>query len=369
MSELPGNSILPNIRCAQHRILAGSILASVLLAACGLAYERGSDGIGDPYYPMLGNGGYDVSHYSIEVDVDLEARTIDAMVIIEATATQNLSTFNLDFGEYEVKEVRVNGEVADYEQMEREFTVIPSGPLRAGKEFVTSVSYHGNPQENVRRNQISSINIHEGWIFFADGVYVVGKPVVASIWFPVNEHPADKATYTFKITVPKPYEVAANGLLLSRIDNGDTWTYLWSARDPMASYLATVAIGEFDVEVERGPGGLIIRNYYQQDIYKRFRRWFKDQAEMIAYFESAFGPYPFEAYGVVLQDIFPPYIPLAMETQTMSLFTPEYAEELIVAHELAHQWFGDSISLNTWKDIWLNEGFASYAEILWLEHS
>ena len=191
--------------------------------------------------------------------------------------------------------------------------------------------------------------------------------------FPVNDHPLDKATYSFRVTVPKPFEVAANGVLVETIDHGDTTTFVWEARDPMASYLATVNIGEFDVETEQGPNGIPIRNYYAAGLEEGIRKPFARQAEMLALYSDIFGPYPFEVYGSVVMDA---EIGGALETQTLSIFGVDVINlediprtEQIVAHEAAHQWIGNSVSLADWSDIWLNESFAAYAEGLWVEHT
>jgi aminopeptidase N len=212
--------------------------------------------------------------------------------------------------------------------------------------------------------------ISMGWNHYEGGVYVASEPAGAHNWFPANDHPCDKATYTFVITAPKPYVVAANGLLRTTTDNGPTTTYVWEVRAPMASYLASVNISDFARVEQQGPNGLLIRNYFPRERASELRDEFEPTAEMIEFFNGIFGPYPFEAYGVVVANTELGY---ALENQTLSLFglgieqAGEHAHR-IVAHELAHQWFGNSVSLKTWKDMWLNEGFASYAEILWQEH-
>ena len=200
----------------------------------------------------------------------------------------------------------------------------------------------------------------------------MSEPDGAASFFPTNDHPLDKASYTFRVTVPEPFEVAANGVLTETIDNGDTNTFLFEARDPMASYLTTINIDEFDVETMESESGTPIRNYYATGLPEEVRRPFARQGEMLAYFGELFGPYPFEIYGSLVLDV---PIGAALETQTLSIYgldmiAVNYVDstELVVAHELAHQWFGDSVSVADWKDIWLNEGFATYAEGLWVEH-
>jgi len=196
---------------------------------------------------------------------------------------------------------------------------------------------------------------------------VAGEPYSASSWYPVNEHPLDKATYTLRITVDAEFVVGANGVLQDELTNDDgTVTYIWESADPMASYLVTLAIGDFEIDRGESESGVPVRNYFAVGLPQDTIEPFELQPAMIDYFESVFGPYPFEVYGSVVHD-FP--IGFALETQTLSTFGRAFTGEGVVAHELAHQWFGNSVSLSQWQDIWLNEGFATYSEVLWIEHS
>jgi aminopeptidase N len=184
-------------------------------------------------------------------------------------------------------------------------------------------------------------------------------------WYPVNNHPLDKASYTFRISVARPYVVAANGLLEAEIEQGQMVTYVWQMDDPMASYLATVNIGRYVRVEESGPDGLLIRNYFPVEASERLKNAFSRTAEMIDYFSDLLGPYPFDVYGVIVVG---DDLGFALETQTLSIFGATSARESTVAHELMHQWLGNSVSPATWQDIWLNEGFAEYFTMLWLEH-
>lgn len=347
------------------------IVFCAVMFAAGLVFaqdQQGAPGIGDDYFPELGNGGYDAQHYTLDLAWDDETNNLSGTTTINASATQDLTTFNLDFLGFDISEITVNGQSAEFNRDGRELTITPSETLESGAEFTTAVSYSGVPGEGVP-------NYYDvfarGWNRYQGGVYVASEPNGAAYWYPVNDHPLDKATYTLTITVPKPYVVAANGLLKDMVEAGDTVTYTWEAENPIASYLVTVNIGDFVVEQAKGPNGLPIRNYFPQSLFQQGILTFKPTSDMIQFFSDTFGPYPFDAYGVVVADT---RLGFALETQTMTLFGRDAVlngsrSEDVIAHELSHQWFGDSVSLAEWKDIWLNEGFATYAAALWYEHT
>ena len=332
----------------------------------------GAEGLGDSRYPLLGNGGYDVQHYTLDFDVtDVESSSLDAVTTIEAQATQDLSSFNLDFTGFDLASITVNGQPAEFSRDGQELTVTPTHPINQGDDFAVEVQYSGSPQPT-QSISVDEREIPTGWVPFMGGSYVLSEPNGAENYYPVNNHPLDKASYTFNVTTPKPYEVVANGILEETIDNGDTNTYVFEARDPMAGYLSTINIYEgFNTETETSANGVQIRNYFAEGIPEEQLAPFDRQPEMVDYFSEIFGPYPFEAYGSVVVNT--PINVSALETQTLSIFGLEALArpdlESVVAHELAHQWFGDSVSLSDWGDIWLNESFATYAQGLWIEES
>jgi aminopeptidase N len=329
----------------------------------------GAAGAGDAYFPDLGNGGYDVVHYDLAISVpDPHQNQISGSATITAKASQALSRFDLDLSGLTVGSVTVDGNAATNVARDgRELVVTPAKPIDNDATFTTVVAYSGGPEPR----STPAIPIAVGWIATGDGSFVVSEPEGASTWFPVNDHPSDKATYTFHLEVPDGTTAVANGDLVSRAPNPSgtvTWTY--DEKQPMASYLAEVAIGDYQVTNAAGPDGIAIRNVFQSSVAADVAPAFANTPDMISYFESLFGPFPFDIYGGLVVN---ERLGDALETQTLSIFGFDVLSDndpaVVVSHELAHQWFGDTVSLETWKDIWLNEGFATYAEWLWTEHA
>jgi len=331
-----------------------------------LPFTPGAAGIGDSFYPGLGNGGYDVEHYSIDLVYHTDG-TIEAEVDIDATATQNLSGFNLDFVGWEIEQLTVDGDSASHRRDRDELViqhVIPSG-----NHFEIEISYHGTPEPM----QSAALPPRIGWLAGRSGEqFVVAEPDAAHSWFPSNDHPIDKATYSFAVTVPTDFVAAANGELTDVVEGEGTTTYHWSMEAPMASYLATVVIGDgwhiVEDPISAEEAGFPIRNMLPLDLVEDPPVALGQIGEMINVLEEAFGPYPFDRYGIAVVDGETD----ALENQTLSVFPRVTVDapffEYVHVHELAHQWFGNSVSVAQWSDMWLNEGFATFAELLWVEH-
>ena len=542
----------------------------------GGTFTPGAAGVGDPYFPSDGNGGYDVSHYDLDVRYQPGVNLLTGRGVIKARATQNLSQFNLDLKGLTVRSVKVNGGRANWTRPAGtdELVITPARGLRDGRRFTVEIRYDGNPQPN---NGPGS----DGFIPTDDGALVIGEPHVASSWFPVNDHPSDKASYDVRMTVPAGLEAVSNGVLVdSQTRNG--WTsWKWRAKEPMASYLATATVGEFDLNSYRSKGisfvdavdpdlfdpvatpttgSNLLISQTDDSSYKRLTRtisvpaegaqlsywvtrdteqpwdftfveartaglddwttlpdvnghtnadlgfscpgwlqihpflahyqtdngdftcsasgtsgswnaatgksqgpeqWTVDlssysgknvevsisyasdevvqhngvfvddivvstgegstsfeadgdefdgwvvagapvgspgnakdwiigtvanlprpvgevvnaslarEPEIVDFLSQQFGRYPFSASGGIVDDV--QGLGFALENQTrpiyaVDFFTDEASGASVIAHELAHQWFGDSLAVHRWQHIWLNEGFATYAEWLWSEH-
>ncbi len=327
----------------------------------------GGESIGDAYYPNIGNTGYDVAHYDLTLAVEVPGDDqVTAIAAIDLTTTETLSRFSLDFDDsLTVSSVEVSNLDASFEQTANKLRISPAESLVAGSDHTVTIAYSGQPLTIDSGTRIGNIGWHD-----TPAVSVsVGEPFGAQTWYPVNDHPSDKATYTFNLDVDDIFIGIANGVLTNNeVENGRRLT-TWEMRQPMASYLATVAIGDFTL-VQSEPGaGIDVFDAVPTRLTDVFVGDFELTDEMLETFTELFGPYPFDEYGVLIADT---ELGFALETQGRSLFSSAFVDgdgsiERIVAHELAHQWFGNNVSPATWQDIWLNEGFASYAEDLWIE--
>jgi aminopeptidase N len=330
--------------------------------------QPGADGVGDPYFPGLGNGGYDVDHYTLAITWSPDDGTISGTTTIDATATQDLSRFNLDLSGLEVASVRVDGEDAAFDRVDRELEITPAADIRNEAQFTAVVTYAGTPEPVSDGTDLFEV----GWQTDGREAFVVSEPAGAATFFPVNDHPTDKATYTFEVTAPEDQVVAANGILIGEEELGlgqKVWTY--ESRDPMASYLVQIAIGDYELVDGGRAGDVVIRHAFHRSVADAAAATTSRTVEMIDVLDDVFGPYPFEAYGVLAVD---QDLGFALETQTLTIIGTDIARsgrgaDVLLLHELSHQWVGDAVSPATWKDIWLNEGFATYSEWLWTERT
>jgi Peptidase family M1 domain/Peptidase M1 N-terminal domain len=240
-------------------LVAGAGAGPASASDRGWGFSPGAPGIGDPYFPLDGNGGYDTRHYLLDVRYAPATDTLKGYARIRATAKQNLSTFNLDLVGMNVRAITVNGRWASWSRDGDELTVEPRRGLRKNSRFTTVIAYDGVPR---------TLDDGSGFIHTDDGTLVIGEPDVAATWYPVNDHPLDKAAYTFRITVPAGLEAVANGVLEGRHTRHGSTTWVWDAEEPMASYLTTATIGEFDLDAYRA-GGIRYWDAIDPDLFTR----------------------------------------------------------------------------------------------------
>ncbi|WP_405684052.1 M1 family metallopeptidase [Streptomyces sp. NBC_00057] len=322
-------------------------------------------GIGDPLFPRLGNPGYDVLSYDIGLTYHgSNSKPLDAVTTIEARTTEPLDRINLDFAQGTVRTVEINGLRADFAAADEDLVIQPPGRLPAGVPLHITVRHTSDP--NGGRDS-------GGWLRTADGLAMANQADAAHRVFPSNDHPADKAYFTFRITAPKDLTVVANGLPAGTARNGAETTWTYRTEHPMATELAQVTIGRSTVLKRTGPHGLPVRDVVPSADRKRLEPWLSKTPGQLEWMEEQVGPYPFETYGLLVAATDTGF---ELETQTLSLFErslftqtayPKWYVESIMVHELAHQWFGDSVSPQAWSDLWLNEGHASWYEARYAE--
>ncbi|GGW65867.1 metallopeptidase [Streptomyces lucensis JCM 4490] len=340
-------------------LLALALTATATACDGGVQGTPGGSGVRDPYFPKAGNGGYDVGHYALTLDYTPATRRLTGKAVITARATQDLSAFDLDLAGLDVTSVTVEGRDARWNRSGQELTVRPHDDLRKGETFSTTVRYSGTP-----RTLTDPDGSEEGWLPTADGALALGEPVGSMAWFPGNDHPSDKATYDIAVTVPKGLQAVSNGEPTGRSDSGGRTTYRWHTDQPMATYLATVAVGHYDITRTTGPHGLPVLTAVDPTQAKASAEVLAKIPEILDWAELNFGPYPFSSSGAIVDR--PDDAGYALETQSRPVF-PGAPDTTTLVHELAHEWYGDSVTPASWRDMWLNEGFATYAEWLYKE--
>ena len=320
----------------------------------------------DPYLPGHGDRSWSAAHYALDLDYDLAGNQLRAEAVIDAVADEDLTRVVLDLAGLDVAKVTVDGrQPAKYATRGGRLVVTLRAPIAERAAFRVVVKYAGAPKPLIDKHHGDA-----GWEELSDGVIVAGQPHGAPTWFPCNDRPDDKASYSITVTAAADYTVVANGLLAEKRRGSSTVTWRYEQVEPMATYLATVQIGRYELRPYDGTAVPMVAAV-PADVGTGFDAAFGRQPEMMASFVDWFGPYPFEGYTAVVT---PDDLEIPLESQGLSTFGRNFCRDdwdaiRLVAHELAHQWFGNAVTLARWQDIWLHEGFACYCEWLWSEAS
>ncbi|MFD5543407.1 M1 family metallopeptidase [Streptomyces sp. NPDC127079] len=353
-------------RPSRPRRAAALLASAVSVALLGASAPPVPLGLGDRLFPYLGNPGYDVASYDLSFTYPgRNDKPLQAVTTIDAVTTADLDRVNLDFAHGKVQSVEVDGRPADYASAGEDLVVTPGRPLRKGSWTRITVRHTSDP--------VPAKDQDGGWVRTSDGLAMANQADAAHLVFPCNDHPSDKAMFTFHVTAPDDYTVVANGLPTEAARTGGRTTWTYRTQHPMATELAQVSIGHSAVLHRKGPHGLPVRDVVPSADAKKLEPWLARTPDQIAWLESKVGTFPFETYGVLMAQATTGF---ELETQTLSLFEknlftqpayPKWYIESIMVHELSHQWFGDSVSPRVWSDVWLNEGHATWYEELYTE--
>ncbi|MEV7417340.1 M1 family metallopeptidase [Streptomyces sp. NPDC089919] len=351
---------------AAARRLRGALLATASLGlVAAVLPPPPALGIGDPLFPTLGNPGYDVLAYDLSFRYTANDKPLEATTVIRARATEALERINLDFTHGTVRSAEIDGLPAGVATAGEDLVLTPAHPVAAQSVLKITVRHTSDPRGAA----------DGGWVTTEDGLAMANQADAGHTVFPCNDHPSDKAMFTIRVTAPAGVTVVANGIPqgVRRRAAGSPVTWTYTSLHPMATELAQVSIGRSTVLHREGPHGLPVRDVVNEADKAVLERWLRKTPAQLAWMEERVGRYPFENYGVLIARAKTGF---ELETQTLSLFErslftspayPEWYVEAVMVHELAHQWFGDSVTPRTWSDLWLNEGHATWYEALYAD--
>ncbi|MFG2358859.1 M1 family metallopeptidase [Streptomyces sp. NPDC048521] len=327
--------------------------------------EPGPETLGDPVFPALGNDGYRVSSYHLDLAYDATTRLVEATATLRIRTTRTLSRFSLDSLGLDIRAIRVTGRGAGWEQADEKLRITPAAPLPAHKTATVCVTYSADPRRTLP---------HTAWVPTPDGFAICPQPNSAHTVFPCNDHPSDKADLSFRLTVPNGLRAVANGLLTGTEALADDRTaYTYRSASPIATELVQITVGDYVIKDRQGPHGLPLRDVVPAARAAALEPALSLTPGLVGWLEERLGAFPFETYGLLPCNSDDPnaFDFTGLETQTLTLYKPNFLlqEEKKIGshmmHELVHSWFGNLVSPATWADLWLNEGHADFYGLLY----
>lgn len=327
------------------------------------------DDVTDEVFDDLGDPRIDVSHYAVVVTADPGRPELrgTATLTLTALTAEPLADLTLDLRGPVVSEATVDGEPAEVADADPdEIRITPAEPIEPGTEAEVVLTYAGEPDQD----EFPGLGVPVGWQpDDVGGWFTMSEPNGTSTWVPASDHPSDKATWSITLDTPDDVVGVANGRLVSQESAEGRTAWVWETDEPMATYLVLAAVGDYDLVQRAGPDDAQVVFAFPSDLPAEDRAGFDDLDAIVDYFGETFGEYPDDDLGAI---VVPTSLGLALENQTRPLFGLDAVGEgevWALAHELAHQWFGNAVSPARWDDLWLNESFATYADWLWRDHA
>ena len=319
-----------------------------------------SDPVEDSVYPDEGDPSVDALHYDLDLAWSPDTRTLDGDATIELRSTETADHLQLDLGEpLQVGAVTLDGDDVDFDHDGKNLVV--DAPVKKDQRYVLDIRYSGTPQPTPAPTNRSDFTT-SGWTITPDGeTWTMQEPFGAFTWYPVNDQPSDKAFYDITVTVPSPWVGIANGVMTDQTDHDGLTTTAWHLSEPASSYVVTVATGDYTRTTNTSQSGVEI-SYWVPSDRPGLARGLEAAAAGLDWLENLLGPYPFDSLGFLLVDS-----RSGMETQTMiTLGATDYTTSTaVLVHEMAHQWYGDEVTPQDWRDVWMNEGMAMYLQGCW----